>query len=185
MIYGKFEITTTCRHVLKGRQEEDLWVSTLLAKVASCLQLRGERLLEVERKPWLEEDALHLPWEGRISPSSSLVLEKASPSSSLLLAMVETLNEHERGFEGLKREANGVAKGLWKAQVILHMLSMPKMKKMEGVSKTKCRWERGSFTLWAWGHGYGGGACGELSKPMGKLALKSYGLWGRWLWARR
>lgn len=61
MIYGKIEIITTCKHVLEERQEEDLWVSTLLAKVASCFQLRGERLLEVERKPWLEEDALHLP----------------------------------------------------------------------------------------------------------------------------
>ena len=42
----------------------------------------------------------------------------------------------KEGLKGLEEEANGVGKRLGKAQVLLHMLGMPKMKKYEGRSKT-------------------------------------------------
>ena len=42
----------------------------------------------------------------------------------------------KEGLKGLEEEANGVGKRLGKAQVLLHMLGMPKMKKYEERSKT-------------------------------------------------
>ena len=51
-------------------------------------------------------------------------------------AMDEALNDHKRGLEGLKKETNGVGKWLGEAQVVQHLLSLFKMRKSEGMSKT-------------------------------------------------
>lgn len=53
----------------------------------------------------------------------------------------------EEGLKGLEEEANGVGKRLGEAQVLQHMLGMPKMKKYEGRSKTILQGREGCL-LW-------------------------------------
>ena len=57
----------------------------------------------------------------------------------------------EEGLKGLEEEANGVGKRLGEAQVLQHMLGMPKMKKYEGRSKTILQGREGCLLCLLWG----------------------------------
>ena len=61
----------------------------------------------------------------------------------------------KEGLKGLEEKANEVGKRLGKAQVLLHMLGMPKMKKYEERSKTILQRKRGLLAMLAMRCGYG------------------------------